>query len=121
MVGWLNDHLSGKLLLEKIEIETFVNQLIDRCYEDIFFFAKYVLGFDKMVKRTHGRWAKALYQAMTVYDYLMFLKPRKTYKCLEKGTNLLGIGIELDKEYFKIAKKRIKNSKQEYKLFEEVS
>ena len=80
MVEFLNDHLSGKVVLEKIETELFTKELVRRCNKDIFFFAKYVLGFNKMVKRTHGRWADALYKAITVYSFMMFLKPRKTFK-----------------------------------------
>ncbi len=76
----MHNHVSGKEILTKIELEIFSQELVDKCYGDLWFFGKYILGFDKMVKRIHGKWSDDLQASLTVYDYMMFLKPRRTYK-----------------------------------------
>lgn len=50
------------------------------CKQSIYFFAKEVLGFDKLSPQTHRRWAEDLKHDFFTRFMACYLKPRGTYK-----------------------------------------
>ena len=96
-IDLLNDHIMEKIELTPAQMNICARYITLQSKNDIFFFAKYVLGFDLMTEQTHKVWCNDL---KTAFDKriqrMMRLKPRATYKCLKKGTDILPLGINED-------------------------
>ena len=71
------------------EIEVMKLYIKDESTINLFFFAKYVLGFDLMTIETHKVWADNLMKAFFKTDRLMRLKPRATYKSTLYGVSFM--------------------------------
>jgi hypothetical protein len=63
---------------------------VAECERSLFFFAKYVLGFDLLTEQTHEKWADDIQKDFFEKDKIMRLKPRGCYK-----TSLYGIAFIL--------------------------
>jgi hypothetical protein len=91
----IKKHLSGEITISDTQINVLCALVIERSKKCLYFFAKHVLGFDLLTDQTHKRWADDLITAIKKdIRRVMRLKPRKTYKCLKKGTLLLNYGID---------------------------
>ncbi len=76
----LRDYLEGVEAVDDVELATYRKLIRDASRESIFFFARHVLGFDKLTEETHGRWGEDLQETFWLFSYFMRLKPRETYK-----------------------------------------
>lgn len=88
----LQSTLAGDLVLSPSEKEVQKFYIRECCMnpdDGLYFFGKYVLGFDKLNKRTHKRWARDLQHKFNKHSYLLFLKPRGTYKTTLYGESFL--------------------------------
>lgn len=77
--------MKGDIILT--EAESVVYRAIIRRYskKSLFFFAKYVLGFDLLTEQTHKRWCDKLQADFWKLNHFMRLKPRKAYKTTVYG------------------------------------
>lgn len=87
-VSLIRNHLRGEEELNEIEIETY-RHIIKEYSKDMFFFCKYVLGFDK-INEPHRRWLDKLTKDIFIIINMIRLKPRGVFK-----TTLYGIGLML--------------------------
>lgn len=84
----IKQHLIGEETLDEIEVETYKIIIHEYC-KDMFFFCKYVLGFNK-IGVSHKRWIDKLTKDLPVIRNAIRLKPRGTFK-----TTIYGIGLIL--------------------------
>lgn len=76
----LRTYLIGELKLSPAQVEARKQVIRTASRQSLYFFAKIVLGFDKMTRSTHGRWADDLQARWLDTDYFGRLKPRGTFK-----------------------------------------
>jgi predicted phage terminase large subunit-like protein len=76
----LRAHIAGTVRLEPSDVQTYVQIVRKASAKSLYFFAKCVLGFDKMLPNPHRRWADDLQANFWTEDRFARLKPRGTYK-----------------------------------------
>lgn len=76
----IKDHLSGEEILSSTWIDVYREIIKRYSKESLFFFAKYVLGFDLLTEQTHKKWADKLQVDFWKFNFFLRMKPRKTYK-----------------------------------------
>jgi predicted phage terminase large subunit-like protein len=85
----LKEHIRGERDLTAAEIEARKGFVREASRESFYFFAKVVLGYDKLTNQTHKRWAQELQEKFLTLSYFMRLKPRGTYKTTLYGCAFL--------------------------------
>lgn len=87
----LKEHLNGTISLTDPQKIAYCGIVVNRCYNDLFFFCKHVLEMDLMTETTHKKWADDHLRSIKLgRKRIMRLKPRATFK-----TSLYGIGTIL--------------------------
>jgi predicted phage terminase large subunit-like protein len=77
------------LELSQAEVEVRKEFVRQASRESFYFFAKQVLGYDKLTNQTHKKWADELQSKWLQVDRFMRLKPRGTYKTTLYGISFL--------------------------------
>lgn len=73
-------YLQGELELSELHVVVRRGFIKEASNRSLYFFAKEVLGFDKLTPQTHRRWADDLQRDFLQKDYFGRLKPRGTFK-----------------------------------------
>src|SRR5687768_1990139 len=76
----MRQHLSGQIELDELELAARKSIIMAASKHSFYFFAKEVLGFNKLTKETHKKWADELQREWLRVDYFGRLKPRGTFK-----------------------------------------
>ena len=85
----LREHIAGSRVLTGAEIEVARGFVREASKESLYFFAKVVLGYDKMTGQTHKKWSEDLQEKFLQSRFFMRLKPRGTYKTTLYGISFL--------------------------------
>ncbi|MCP4648798.1 MAG: hypothetical protein GY853_01780 [PVC group bacterium] len=85
------DFAAGKEILEEYEREALTAVVVKKCTDDFYYFCKYILGNDLMMREPHRRWCDDHQKTVLANTKrVMRLKPRKTFK-----TTIYGLGFLL--------------------------
>lgn len=85
----LRAHIAGTVKLSPEDVQVYVDVVRNASAKSLYFFAKCVLGFDKMQPNPHRRWADDLQSKFWTEDRFGRLKPRGTYKTTLYGESFI--------------------------------
>lgn len=83
-------YCNEEAVLDGLELAVLREIVLIECERSLFFFSKYVLGFNLLTEETHEKWADDIQRDFLEKDKIMRLKPRGTLK-----TTLYGISFIL--------------------------